>query len=379
MPTAVPMMAASASGLSITRWEPNFRWRSSVTRKTPPSTPTSSPRISTSGSRSISCRSARLSAFTMLSLVMGVMYRSSSPAPTVGGLRQVRWASSPREALAAHRRRALRGLGRFGRGGAALAQPAGELLALRAEVGRHLGVDVVEDEERVGRRRRLEAPHRLPDLLVHPLLEPVLPEVLLLEVGAEARERVLLLPRRHLLLGPILSGIVRGRVDAKAVRHALDQRRTLTRARPLDRLARGRVDREHVVAVHLDPGQTVGERLLGDRLRVGLLLERYGDRPLVVLADEHDRHVPDPREVQRLVEVTLAGRAVAEIRHDDRVVAAVLGGVGQADRVGELRPHRDRDGKVALIGRRPAALDVPREEEEDLLDRPAAPDPRGRP
>src|SRR3989449_5797686 len=49
---------------------------------------------------------------------------------------------------------------RFGRGGAALAQPAGELLALRAEVGRHVGVDVVEDEERVGRRRRLEAPHR---------------------------------------------------------------------------------------------------------------------------------------------------------------------------------------------------------------------------
>src|SRR5436309_688527 len=236
MPTAVPMMAASASGLSITRWEPNFRWRSSVTRKTPPSTPTSSPRISTSGSRSISCRSARLSAFTMLSLVMArVMYRSSSPGPTVGGAPQVREASSPGQALAAHRRRALRDLGRFGRRGAALAQPAGELLALRAEVGRHLGVDVVEDEERVGRRRRLEAPHRLRDLLVHPLLEPVLQEVLLLEVGAEARERVLLLPRRHLLLGPILSGIVRGRVDAKAVRHALDQRRTLTRARALDR------------------------------------------------------------------------------------------------------------------------------------------------
>src|SRR5439155_605933 len=214
MPTAVPMMAASASGLSITRWEPNFRWRSSVTRKTPPSTPTSSPRISTSGSRSISCRSARLSAFTMLSLVMGVMYRSSSSPPTVGGLPQA-----------------------------------------------------AEAKERVGCRRRLEAPHGLRELLVHPLLAPVVQEVLLLEVGAEARERVLLLPRRHLLLGPILSGIVRGRVDAKAVRHALDQRRTLTGARPLDRLARGRVDREHVVAVHLDPGQAVGERLLGDRLR----------------------------------------------------------------------------------------------------------------
>src|SRR2546428_5250950 len=297
MPTAVPMMAASASGLSITRWEPNFRWRSSVTRKTPPSTTTSSPRISTSGSRSISCRSARLSAFTMLSLVMGVMYRSSSPAQTVGGLpqapgascigaparrqpwvaclrrpgrhvsklqpganrgwpasgargvmyrssspaqtvgglRQMRWASSPREALAAHRRRALRGLGRFGRGGAALAQPAGELLALRAEVGRHVGVDVVEDEERVGRRRRLEAPHRLRDLLVHPLLEPVLQEVLLLKVGAEARERGLLLPRRHLLLGPILSGIVRGRAGARGGGSDADRVRDVPPLRPHDR------------------------------------------------------------------------------------------------------------------------------------------------
>src|SRR5205809_7147269 len=121
--------------------------------------------------------------------------------------------------MSAYRRRSLRSLWLYVRGGDAVAQPAGELLALRAEVERHLGVDVVEDEERVGRRRRLEAPHRLRDLLVHPLLEPVLQEVLLLEVGAEARERVLLLPRRHLLLGPILSGIVRGRVDAKAVRH----------------------------------------------------------------------------------------------------------------------------------------------------------------
>src|SRR2546428_3423406 len=263
MPTAVPMMAASASGVSITRWEPNFRWRSSVTRKTPPSTPTSSPRISTSGSRSISCRSARLSAFTMLSLVMGVRYRASGRVPTVGGLPQgpgascigaparrqpwvacVRCAGRHVSELQPGANRgwpasgALGVIAASGAGRASASRPAGPR-AVRARGrrpraasgrapraarggGRHLGVDVVEDEERVGRRRRLEAPHRLRDLLVHPLLEPVLQEVLLLEVGAEARERVLLLPRRHLLLGPILSGIVRGRVDAKAVRHALD-------------------------------------------------------------------------------------------------------------------------------------------------------------
>ena len=63
-------MAASASGLSMTRWLPNVRCRSSVTRKTPPSTPTSSPMITMSRSRSISCMSARLRALTMLSRAM---------------------------------------------------------------------------------------------------------------------------------------------------------------------------------------------------------------------------------------------------------------------------------------------------------------------
>ena len=63
-------MAASARGLSMTRWLPNVRCRSSVTRKTPPSTPTSSPMITMSRSRSISCMRARLRALTMFSLAM---------------------------------------------------------------------------------------------------------------------------------------------------------------------------------------------------------------------------------------------------------------------------------------------------------------------
>src|SRR3990172_7236308 len=155
MPTAEPMIAASASGLSITRCEPNLRWRSSVTRKTPPSTPTSSPRISTSRSRSISSESAWLSAFTMLSLVM--LLPSCHP-------------------LAAHRRRAgwRRRLVRLRR--SAGAQPRRDLVALGPEVGRHPGVHVVERRQRVGRRRGLEASDRLVDLVVHLLLESLPPE-----------------------------------------------------------------------------------------------------------------------------------------------------------------------------------------------------------
>src|SRR6267143_3958831 len=356
MPTPVPMMAASASGLSITRCEPNLRWRSSVTRKTPPSTPTSSPRITTSGSRSISWKSARFSALTMLSFVM------SSP---------------PREPLAAHRRGARRRRRLLGRGRGALAEPAGELLALRAEVRRQLGVHVVEHRQRIGRRCRLEAPHGERYLLVHPLLEAVFEEALLPHVGGEAGERVLLLPHLHLFLGAVLGRVIGRGVDAEAVGDALDQRRPLACARALHRLTRGRVHGEHVVPVHLDPWQAVGERLLGDRLRVRLLLERHRDRPLVVLADEHDGHMPDAREVERFVAIALAGGAVAEVRHHHRVLAAILRGVGEADRVRELRPDGDRDRQVALAGSRLATLHVAGEEEQELLDGPAPADHRG--
>src|SRR2546426_7002840 len=44
-----------------------------------------------------------------------------------------------------------------------------------------------------------------------------------------------------------------------------------------------------------------------------LLLQRHRDRPLVVLADEHHGHVPDPGEVHRFVEVALGRCTVAEV------------------------------------------------------------------
>src|SRR3972149_1080892 len=91
-------------------------------------------------------------------------------------------------------------------------------------------------------------------------------------------------------------------------------------------------------------------RLLSQRPRVGLLLERHRDGPLVVLADEDDRHVPDAGDVQGLVEVALGGGTVAEEDHDDGVVAPVLGGVGEADGVGDLGRHGDGDRQVVLVG-----------------------------
>src|SRR5687768_8517216 len=55
-------MPASEIGVSKTRSSPNFACKPSVTRKTPPSLPTSSPYTSSRGSSSIASISARLSA-----------------------------------------------------------------------------------------------------------------------------------------------------------------------------------------------------------------------------------------------------------------------------------------------------------------------------
>ena len=65
MPTAIPAMAISARGVSTTLSAPKRSRRPSVTRKTPPSIPTSSPRTTTEGSLSISPLRAWLRADTM--------------------------------------------------------------------------------------------------------------------------------------------------------------------------------------------------------------------------------------------------------------------------------------------------------------------------
>ena len=57
-PTAQPMIADSASGVSITRSGPNSSMNPSVTLKAPPNTPMSSPITSTRSSARSSSRSA---------------------------------------------------------------------------------------------------------------------------------------------------------------------------------------------------------------------------------------------------------------------------------------------------------------------------------
>src|SRR5688500_14233019 len=155
------MIPASASGVSITRSAPNSSYRPLVARKTPPNLPTSSPRTTTFGSRRISVLSASRTASMMF--ITGIGRRSSVPV---------------------------------GRLGAVLAEQPVPLLA---QVPRHLLVDLFEHRLERRRTELVGAGERLADLGVVLLddraLELLAPQADLLEVAAEAVERILALPR----------------------------------------------------------------------------------------------------------------------------------------------------------------------------------------
>src|SRR5678815_4329723 len=152
MPMAAPTMPDSESGVSITRASPNSLCSSAVQRNTPPFTPTSSPRITTSSSSRMASRRLLFTACTMVISVI------ASPS----GLRVGRRSSgSERE-------------GRVRVGLVAGAFLADQVVVLVAQVRRHLGVHV--GEERVERRRRrlLGARDGRVDLLLETLLELLL-------------------------------------------------------------------------------------------------------------------------------------------------------------------------------------------------------------
>src|SRR5512134_2147265 len=231
IPIAIPTMPPSFSGVSITRSAPNRAINPSVARKTPPSLPTSSPRTITLGSRAISSRSASRIAWSRVTCAI--------PSPPAGQ----------------------------------------EGVALLRQVPRRLRVHVLE-EAFPGHGRGLllglhRLPHRLPGRLRLLRLRAVGQKAPAFQERAEAEDRILPPPGRHLLLRPVHLRIVGGRVGAHPVRDRLDQGRSPAGTRPGKRLADHLVHGEHVVAVHPDSGEAVPVGLDGEGRGGGL--PRDGD------------------------------------------------------------------------------------------------------
>ena len=82
-----------------------------------------------------------------------------------------------------------------------------------------------------------------------------------------------------------------------AVREQLEERRAVAATRLLRRVAHRVIDGGDVVAVDAQRLDAVPERLDRDRLGRGLEVAGRRDRPLVVLADQHDGHLHHAREV----------------------------------------------------------------------------------
>ena len=125
-------------------------------------------------------------------------------------------------------------------------------------------------------------------------------------------DRIALFPLLQFAFRPVLRRIG-ARVATVAIGHALDQRRTAAAARLGEGGLRNAVDRVGVLAVDDDPFQAVGASAIGRRmLHRGHIADRRVFHIEIVLADEHDRQLPDRGEVERLMERSDIGGAVAK-------------------------------------------------------------------
>jgi len=226
---------------------------------------------------------------------------------------------------------ALRRLARL-RGPAPVQRPVGRVLELRVD----LGADLLQ--LLLGRH-----------LLAH-------------ESPRERDQRVAGLLLLDLVGGPIEALIVRHRVRVRTDHLRVDQGGPLALAAVFERRTH-RVEGGDRVAPVAPEDLQRREALhgLADRGARGLHLARHGDRVFVVLDEEHDGQPEHAGGGERLVELSLAGRAVAAGDQDrrvgreravtpggDRVAHGVVGGhlhhgLGASDGLQVLR--RDRRGR----------------------------------
>src|SRR5215471_9843305 len=134
--------------------------------------------------------------------------------------------------------------------------------------------------------------------------------------------------------------------------------------RPLYRL----VHRDDIVAVDLLALDAGGYGLLRQGFGGSLLHDGQRDRPAVVVDHEYDRQLPHPGDIERLGDIALRGRAVAEDADGDALLAPQLEGQRDTDRMRRVRPDRHADREIlASLGEIAAPLVAAPEKEE--LDR----------
>src|SRR6185369_3452975 len=212
MPMAAPTIADSDRGVSITRSAPKRSCRPSVTRNTPPSRPTSSPRMTIRLSRSISWRRARLMACTMLRCAISEFLQ-------LPGLTRAERCAGMFEHLRRDRR----------------------------EDGFHGQHRVVDGHGRA---------------LLHLFPVCLIPELLLCHIPLQSQDRVACFPDCHFIRRAVAASIIGRGMIPYPVGEAFDESRSSSATGLAERLGRGPVDGKYVVAVDLYPFEAVGNSLL---------------------------------------------------------------------------------------------------------------------
>src|ERR1022692_2962087 len=246
MPTEMPAIVASASGVSWTRSLPKRSCNPAVARNTPPLTPTSCPITTTLGSCCISQACAVAIASTMVTLANSVAAGLGAVTARGFALLLQMLRNGGEQEIEHGIRRLLRGAevladGRFDLGSAI---PQQSLFLVRIPDSRF-------GEKRAHTQQRLQAPGVF-----------------------------------DFRFGPVAAGVVGGRVIAQPVSQRFDDARTSAGPRGFQRGADHMSDGDHVVAVDLNAANSRRHGFLGECLRSRLFGRRYRDGPAVV--DDHE-------------------------------------------------------------------------------------------
>src|SRR5215470_9837587 len=235
MPTQSPPIKASDSGVSKTRLAPKRCCKPAVARKTPPLTPTSSPKTTTSGSSASARARAKLIASTRVT--SGIEVLDFLTLAGVGA-----WQSSVE--MLEHRFRLTR---------------AGRQVVLDGR--RHFLLEFAGDFFLV----RFAPIHSTDEIVPQP------------------DDRLLLPALLDLFRRAITRRIVGGSVIAEPVSDSLYQVRSFACPSGSDRRIGCRAHSNDIVAVDLFSGKPCGDRFLRQCLRRRLQPERDRDRPLIVV------------------------------------------------------------------------------------------------
>src|SRR5216683_6739996 len=330
MPTQSPLIRSSASGVSNTRSGPKRGCSPTVARKTPPLTPTSSPNTTTLGSSSIARASAMLTAsISVISVI----------------------------------------------------SPPFEFAALRSIGLRQPGIEMIE--HRLG-RSRLRSQVTLDRCVDTTLafggklfLFRFAPHVSASEKGPQPRDRLLLPARLDFRGRTVARCVVCGRMIAEPVGDRLDEAGAAAISSRFERLVGCRVHGHDVVAIDLLTDETRCDRLLRQRFGCGLKPQRYGNSPLIIDGDEHDRQLVHAREIHRFIDVALRGGAVTEQTYGNAGLLAQLEGVGDARSVRGLRSDGNAEREILDWPGEVIAALVAAPKQQDFLQLDPAPDQSG--